>query len=65
VEGESTWTSGCKLDSGFLFSKALLKPSIYDEKNESGSTLKKKIIYNYSKIDVVNNNGENIDGTKI
>ncbi len=37
---ESTWTSGHELGSGLLVSKKLLRPSIYDEKNESGSSLK-------------------------
>ncbi len=60
--GESTWTSGHDLGSGLLFSKKLLRPSIYDEKNERGSSLKRKKNDNYKKIVVVDNNGENIDG---
>jgi hypothetical protein len=49
VGGESTWTSGHDLGSGLLFSKKLLRPSIYDEKNERGSSLKRKKNDNYKK----------------
>jgi hypothetical protein len=38
VGGKSTWTSGCELNNGLLFSKKLLRPAIYDEKDIIQST---------------------------
>jgi len=61
VKGKSTWTNGCELNNGLLFSKKQLKPLIYDENDESGSSLKRRKNDSYNKIEVIDNNGENID----
>jgi hypothetical protein len=65
VGGKSTWTINQELDNGLMFSKKLLRPSFDDEKNEIGQSLKKKKIGNYNRIEVVNENGENMDGSKV
>ncbi len=48
-----------------MFSKKLLRPSFDDEKHDSGPFLKKKKVDNYNKFEIVNENGDNMDGSKV
>jgi hypothetical protein len=47
-----------------MLSKKLLKPSFDDEKHDSGPSLKKKKIDNSNKIEIMNENGDNMDGSQ-
>ncbi len=63
--GESTWTSNRELDNGLMFPKKLLRPSSNDEKHDSVPFLKKKKVDNYNKIEIVNENEDKMDGSKV
>ncbi len=60
--GKFTWINNQELDSGLMLSKTLLRPSFDDEKHDSGPSLKKKKIDNHNKIEIMNENGDNMDG---
>jgi len=64
VGGESTWISNRKLDSGLMLSKKILRPSFNDEKHDSGPYLKNKKTDNQNKSEIMNENGDNMDGSQ-